>query len=230
VNAEILSGIAILETMVPGSAAFYVGYPTTIDLSSGMMNPAWGHEETWAQMANTQMGRRYGLRTTATCMATGSKWSDWQAGVQSTLMTLGNMLMPPDMLTGIGSLDGDNVYSHIEMVLDAEIYDIACKWVEGFQVRDEDIPVDTIVEVGPTGHFLDQEHTLTNMREIWRDSVMDRRSWDAWEAEERPDPTIAAEAKVRKILAEHEPAPLEPDVSAELDRILAAYERDAPEE
>ncbi len=230
VNAEILSGIAILETMVPGAAAFYVGYPTTIDLSSGMMNPAWGHEETWAQMANTQMGRRYGLRTTATCMATGSKGSDWQAGVQSTLMTIGNMLMPPDMLTGIGSLDGDNVYSHIEMVLDAEIYDIACRWVEGFKVRDEDIPVDTIVEVGPTGHFLDQEHTLTNMREIWRDSVMDRRSWDAWEAEERPDPTIAAEAKVRTILAEHEPMPLEPDVSAELDRILAAYEKDAPEE
>src|SRR5207253_2595606 len=106
-------------------------------LASGMLNPAWGHEETWAQMANTQMGRRYGLRTTATCMATGSKWSDWQAGVQSTLMTLGNMLMPPDMLTGIGSLDGDNVYSHIEMVLDAEIYDIACGWVEGFTMRDE---------------------------------------------------------------------------------------------
>jgi hypothetical protein len=32
------------------------------------------------------------------------------------------------------------------------------------------------------------------------------------------------------MLAEHEPMPLEPDVSAELDRILAAYERDAPEE
>jgi trimethylamine--corrinoid protein Co-methyltransferase len=230
VNAEILSGIAILETMMPGAAAFYVGYPTTIDLSSGMMNPAWGHEETWAQMANTQMGRRYGLRTTATCMATGSKWSDWQAGVQSTLMTLGNMLMPPDMLTGIGSLDGDNVYSHIEMVLDAEIYDIACRWVEGFKVRDEDIPVDTIVAVGPTGHFLDQEHTLTNMREIWRDSVMDRRSWDAWETAGRPDPTQAAEEKVRRILAEHEPEPLPEDVLRELDRILAAYEADAPDE
>ena len=31
-----------------------------------------------------------------------------------------------------------------------------------------------------------------------------------------------------KILAEHEPMPPEPDVSAELDRILAAYEKDAP--
>ena len=60
--------------------------------------------------------------------------------------------------------------------------------------------------------------------------VMDRRSWDAWEAADRPDPTIAAEEKVRKVLAEHEPMPLEPDVSAELDRILAAYEKDAPEE
>jgi hypothetical protein len=47
---------------------------------------------------------------------------------------------------------------------------------------------------------------------------------------ERPDPTIATEEKVRKILAEHEPMPLEPDVSAELDRIPIAYEKDAPEE
>jgi trimethylamine--corrinoid protein Co-methyltransferase len=97
-------------------------------------------------------------------------------------------------------------------------------------VRDEDIPVDTIVAVGPTGHFLDQEHTLTNMREIWRDSMMDRRSWDAWEAAERPDPTVAAEEKVRTILAEHEPEPLPDDVLLELERILAAYEADAPEE
>jgi trimethylamine---corrinoid protein Co-methyltransferase len=97
-------------------------------------------------------------------------------------------------------------------------------------VRDEDIPVDTIVAVGPTGHFLDQEHTLTNMREIWRDSVMDRRSWDAWETAGRPDPTQAAEEKVRRILAEHEPEPLPDDVLRELDRILAAYEADAPVE
>ncbi len=32
------------------------------------------------------------------------------------------------------------------------------------------------------------------------------------------------------MLAEHEPMPLETDVSAEIDRILATYERDAPEE
>lgn len=61
------------------------------------------------------------------------------------------------------------------------------------------------------------ERLKTFSRDVrFADSVMDRRSWDAWEAEERPDPTIAAEAKVRKILAE-------------LDRILAAYEKDARE-
>ena len=59
---------------------------------------------------------------------------------------------------------------------------------------------------------------------------MDRRNWDAWETEGRPDPTVAAEAKVRTILAEHEPMPLEPDVSTELGRILAAYAKDAPRE
>jgi trimethylamine--corrinoid protein Co-methyltransferase len=227
VNAEVLSGIAILETLAPGADAFYVGYPTTIDLQSGAMNAAWGAEETFSQMANTQMARRYGLPSTATCMATGSKASDWQAGVQSMLMTMANMLMPADMLTGVGSLDGDNVFSAVEMLLDAEIYDIALDWANGFRISEEDIALDVILEVGPGGHFLDSEHTLTNMKEIWRTSLMNRRNWDAWEAAGRPDPAVAAEAEVRRILAEHHPEPIATDVATELERIVDAHQSQA---
>jgi trimethylamine--corrinoid protein Co-methyltransferase len=227
VNAEVLSGIAILETLAPGADAFYVGYPTTIDLQSGAMNAAWGAEETFSQMANTQMARRYGLPSTATCMATGSKASDWQAGVQSMLMTMANMLMPADMLTGVGSLDGDNVFSAVEMLLDAEIYDIALDWANGYRISEEDIALDVILEVGPGGHFLDSEHTLTNMKEIWRTSLMNRKNWEAWNAEGRPDPTVAAEAEARRILAEHHPEPVASDVAAELERIVDAYQAQA---
>jgi len=41
---------------------------------------------------------------------------------------------------------------------------------------------------------------------------------------------VAAEEKVRTILAEHEPEPQEDDVLAELDRILAADEANAPDD
>jgi hypothetical protein len=78
-------------------------------------------------------------------------------------------------------------------------------------------------------HFLGEEHTLAHMREFWRDTFMDRRSWDDWEDQGRPDPRGAASAKAKELLATHEPDPLPEDVTAELDGIMEAYERDAVE-
>ncbi|MEZ0236065.1 MAG: trimethylamine methyltransferase family protein [Actinomycetota bacterium] len=44
------------------------------------------------------------------------------------------------------------------------------EWAEGFRFDEDDFQVDAIDEVGPAGHFLDQEHTLLNMREFWRET------------------------------------------------------------
>jgi trimethylamine--corrinoid protein Co-methyltransferase len=226
-HAEILSGMAILQSMVPGSTAFYVGYPTTLDIQSGAMNPAWSYEESLMAMASVELGRHLGFATSSTTMATGAKWPDWQTGAQTMMIALANTLSPADMLTGAGALHGDNVFSHASLLLDCEVFAMAARFGEGIAIRDEDIALDMIVDVGPGGHFLDREHTLTNMRTIWRDSLMDRRNWDAWEAEGRPDPTVGAEQRAREIVASHAPLPLAEGVAAELDAIVAAYEADA---
>jgi trimethylamine--corrinoid protein Co-methyltransferase len=226
-HAEILSGLTILQSMVPGSTAFYVGYPTTLDIQSGAMNPAWSYEESLMAMASVELGRHLGFATSSTTMATGAKWPDWQTGAQTMMIALANTLSPADMLTGAGALHGDNVFSHASLLLDCEVFAMAARFGEGISVRDEDIAVDLIVDVGPGGHFLDREHTLTNMRTIWRDSLMDRRNWDAWEAEGRPDPSVGAEERAREIVASHAPLPLDRGVAAELDAIVAAYEADA---
>jgi trimethylamine--corrinoid protein Co-methyltransferase len=228
-NAEVLSGIAILQTLVPGARTFRLDYPVTIDLQTGAMNPIWGAEETYAQMCSTQIARRYGLPSAATCMAIGGKTPDWQAGVQSMLMSFANMVMPADMLNGAGALQGSTVFSPAELLLDCEIFDIATRWAEGYSFDDEHLAVDTIVEVGPGGHFLDSPHTLAHMREIWRTSFMDKLSWDAWEIGGRPDPHAAATSKARELLTSHEPEPLPEDVAAELGRIVASHEREALE-
>lgn len=65
------------------------------------------------------------------------------------------------MLTGIGSLYGDSVSSLTELMPGAEIFDIAAPWAEGFRFDEDDFQVDSIDEVGPAGHFLDQAHALT---------------------------------------------------------------------
>jgi trimethylamine--corrinoid protein Co-methyltransferase len=228
VNAEILSGLAILQTLVPGATAFYVGYPTTIDLQSGAMNPAWSYEESLMAMAANQLGRRYGMVTGSTCMSTGGKLPDWQGGAQTMLISLSDALSPADMLSGAGGLHGNNVFSHAALLLDCEVFEMAARWAEGIRVTEEDIALEVIEAVGPAGQFLDQPHTLERMRAVWRESLMDRSSWDAWERLERPErPREAAAQRARELLASHDPRPLTDDVAAELQRIVAAHEQRA---
>jgi trimethylamine--corrinoid protein Co-methyltransferase len=179
-------------------------------------------------MAANQLGRRYGLATASTCMSTGGKRPDWQGGAQTMLISLSDALSPADMLSGAGSVHGNNVFSHAALLLDCEVFDMAARWAGGLTITDEDVALDVIEAVGPGGHFLDQDHTLERMRTIWRDSLMDRRSWDAWEETGRPDtPNEAATARARELVASHRPQPLAPDLAVELERVVRSYERQA---
>ena len=53
-----------------------------------------------------------------------------------------------------------------------------------------------------------EEATLLHMREFWRETSMNRMTWDAWELAGRPDPASAANEKAKQILETHEPLPL----------------------
>ena len=229
-NAEILSGVVILETLVPGAKTFHVSYNTTIDMNTGELNPAFGANDLFASMGSAEMGKYFELPTCHGAYGTGSKASDWQSGVQGMMGALGAVMTPTELITGIGSLYGDSVSSITEMMLGAEVFEMVAQFSDGYAFDEEAFALDTIEAVGPTGHFLDQEHTLRHMREFWRDTYMDRRSWDDWEATGRPDPRVAATEKAKEILAKHQPEPLPEDTVAELDRIMDAYERQALDE
>ncbi len=226
-NTEILSGWTILQTLVPGATSMYISYASTIDMNSGMMNPAWGGLEVFSCMATTAVARSYGVPYSVWSFAPGAKYPDWQGGAQAGMSGMAMALNPGHFINGAGSLLDDSVYSLAELVLDAELFETLVRFAEGYGFTDEDFATDTVIDVGPGGHFLDREHTLENMWTFIRDTSMDRRNWDDWEAQGRPQPPEVATEKAKKILAEHEPDPLPEDVAAELDRIMTSYESEA---
>jgi len=228
-NAEVLSGVVIMETLVPGSRTFYISYASTIDMGSGQMNPTWGGEETWLEMAGPVMARFYDIPSVHSTMGTGSLAHDWSAGAQNGISAMGSMVVAGDIMTGMGSLNADSIYSLAGLVLDCEIMEMAYQWVKGIPIDDEHLAVNVIQDVGPGGHFLGEQHTMDHMRDFRRSKVMNRLDWEGWTAAGRPTPEDAANEEVRRILAEHEPDPLPEGVEAELDRIMAAYEAEARE-
>jgi len=224
-NAEILSGIAILETMHPGAPTFYVSYATSMDLNSGTLNLGWGPEELFAEMVCTQMARRYGIPSTVGTFGTGSKLPDWQAGVQNALSGFAKVFAPGDMLTAAGSLYGDRAYSFEALVLDAEIFDLLCHFADGYSFDEDHLAFGPISKVGPGGHFLANPHTLANMRESWMSGLFERRTWEDWEEEGRPSPVDGARERAREILGSHEPLPLPDGMEDELAKVIEAQER-----
>ncbi len=133
------------------------------------------------------------------------------------------------MLSDAGSYNGSAVFSALQMILDREVADIAMRWAEGYSFDTEQLAVEVMEHVGPGGHFLGEPHALQHTRDFWRSKVMNRMTWEDWDAAGRPEPWKAAEAEVERTLTEHEPEPLSEDVTKELDRIMDSYEAEAME-
>jgi trimethylamine--corrinoid protein Co-methyltransferase len=84
-----------------------------------------------------------------------------------------------------------------------------------------------IDEVGPAGNFLAEDHTIDHMRDLWQPRLFDRGTWEDWEAGGQPSPRDRARGRARSLLASHVPLALAEGVGEELDRIVAAFSREA---
>jgi trimethylamine--corrinoid protein Co-methyltransferase len=225
-NAEILSGITILETLYPGAPTYYTAYSADMDMITGAMDGAWGPEPMLYNLATAQLARGYGLPVNIGTNGTGSKRADWQAGAQHALMLMGMLACGNVDLVGVtGGLDSSRVFSFEQVLLDCELWDVAARLLEGFPVDAEHLALDVIDAVGPGNHFLAHRHTRTHMREHWRGRFFGRETWDEWEAAGRPEPPDRARDRARELIASHEPLPLAEDVNQELQAILARATR-----
>jgi trimethylamine:corrinoid methyltransferase-like protein len=97
-------------------------------------------------------------------------------------------------------------------------YDLLC----GFEFDETDMALDVIADVGPRSHFLRQKHTRKHIRDF-RLPSLERE--DA-EGNHRDAREVALE-EFKRLNETHHPKPLPDEVLAELDRILAAAEREA---
>jgi trimethylamine:corrinoid methyltransferase-like protein len=61
------------------------------------------------------------------------------------------------------------------------------------------------------------------MHELFMPEFLDRRPYGEWETK-KDDARNWALAKARRILAEHQPDPLDPRISREFDQLIASFE------
>ena len=222
-NAEVIAGTALLQIAFPGAPVFYAAAQTASDLRNGSYTGG-GPEDFLFGAATNILADFYNIPLSMGAFATGAKEPNWQAGLEGGLSSFMASVVMSDMLLGCGFLHGSRIWSYAEMMMDCEIFSIVHKMMEGIVVNDETLAMDAIAAVGPGGHYLGQKHTRKHMRELFMPQFMDRRPYSEWEAK-KDDARDWALAKARKILKEHQPDPLDGNISKEMDRIIKSVEK-----
>lgn len=222
-NAEVISGTALLQLAYPGAPVFYAAAQTASDLRSGAYTGG-GPEDFLFGAATNVLSDFYDIPLSMGSFATGAKEPNWQAGIENSLSTFMASIVMSDMLLGVGFLHGSRIWSFAEMMMDCEIFSIVQKTMQGIEVTDETLALDTIAAVGAGGNFLTQKHTRQHMHDLFLPQFMDRRPYNEWEAK-KDDARDWALAKARKVLSAHHPEPLDARVSQEMSRIIASLEK-----
>ena len=225
-NSEIIAGIIALQLLHPGARTFYASCATTMDMRSGAA-VCGGPEDIVFQMANAQLARAYGFKSMVGTFASGSRTADWQAGAENSASGFASWVAGVDMFSGAGLLYAARVFSHAQLVLDAELFDMIASTSEGVgDPQEVDYAVDQIDEVGPGNHFLDQEYTLEHMYDVWPTEMFSHASWEDWEAAGRPIPKTKATEKAKHLIETHEPYPLPDGAEAAIQKVIDDFEKE----
>jgi trimethylamine--corrinoid protein Co-methyltransferase len=95
----------------------------------------------------------------------------------------------------------------------------------GIEVNEDTLAVDVIKAVGPNGHYLRQEHTRRYYKnEFWYPKLCDRRNYEEWVMMGKTTMKDRSVARVRDILATHQPSAIKPETQAVIEKVLAEAE------
>jgi trimethylamine--corrinoid protein Co-methyltransferase len=220
-DAEIISGTVLLQLAQPGA-------PVSHSIMHGWADPRSGSYVPYpvdarARYAPVDIAHHWGMPAFGGAFGTEShEPGTWQAAADVALDPLLIGMAGAEWVTGIG-LNRSFTLLHPEaIILDDELYHRARYALAAMEVSPETLALDVIQRVGPGGHFLREKHTRKHMRTAMIPGIAHQAGPDG----RYRDPLEVAREKVKWILGNHRPEPLEDAQRAELSRILAAADRE----
>jgi trimethylamine--corrinoid protein Co-methyltransferase len=230
VLAEVLAGVAYSQLVRAGAPVIMGAFVTSIDMNSGA--PTFGTPEaSQITYGAGQLARRLGLPYRSAGAFTGSKLPDAQAAYESANSLNAGLFSGVNfMLHACGWLEGGLVASFEKFVIDADQLGVMHKLAGGVPDDENAQAMDALREVGPGGHFLGCAHTQANFKEaFWRTQMLDYKPFETWDEEGARSTEQLAAARVKKLLADYTPPPLDPDIRAALEEYVARRKAEMPD-
>lgn len=213
-NAEQLAGVTLTQLVQPGCPVLIGPIPATADMRSGKYLGG-AVELGLCNAAITQMAHFYQLPIYNSAGMTEAKIPDIQAGMEKAQSVIQVALAGSNFIHhAAGMLEDMATIAYEQYVIDNELLGMAMRAVRGIEVSDETLALEVIDRVGPGGHHLLDDHTLRYIRteHYYPSTVFDRQERELWQQAGSSDAWERAKEITRRILAEHQPEPLNPQV------------------
>jgi trimethylamine--corrinoid protein Co-methyltransferase len=223
-NAEVVSAMVLMQLVNPGAPVYY-------SLLASVMDPRTAEyivaipQKYLCNTAAVQLAHDWGVPVLAGAFGMdATEPATWQIGRDHVYTALMVPLAGADLVTGGGMLKSSTLLVPEQIIYDDEVYHIHRLLAEGIDTGAEGLALDVISAVGPRGHYLAQKHTRRHLRDIWIPELTHPRQ--PLDGSPLPDIRGRARTRLKQILAEHRPEPLDEKLQAELQTILAAAERE----
>ena len=215
--AEILSGLVIQQLYYPGAAFIAGSMPTILDMKT--TTGSYGAPEFhFGIAASAEMADFYNVPFFGTAGCTDSQHLDMQTASEVTMAILSTALTGADIVHHFGVMNHASAISPELYVYTNEVVDMLRVYQGGIDCSDDSFLFETIKKVGPRGHYLEEDSTLCNFKQVWYSQIFDR----SLTAE------VAADSftnKIKEKTLELINAPVNPDIDPAIFPILDEHEK-----
>lgn len=219
--AEALAGIALVQTIRPGSPVVFGSFLSNTDMQSG--SPSFGTPESATGLLCTgQIARRYGLPFRSGGGLTSSQVVDAQAGYEAMMTMWPTFLAGTNfVLHAAGWLESALVSCYEKFVMDVEILRELHEVFQPLRVDEEALAYSAHQEVGQGGHFLGAVHTLERFRTcFYRPILSSTENYERWSRQGGKDAAARATEIWKKTLEEYEEPPIDESLRQELEEYV----------
>ena len=213
-NAEILSGLVIHQLAGEGAPFIYGAMPSIMDMKTTV--GSYGAVEFHLLVAAaSEIAAFYGLPFYGTAGCTDARTMDAQAVTEATMGIFSTLLSKANLIHDVGVSDHCNSVNPALVVLCDEIIEMLKHYTQGVPVDDAGLCLDVIETVGPTGAYLDQDHTFEHFHGVFYPTLFSREMSNPDESQV----TGKIRDKMRELIERPVADPLPGDLLSELDRI-----------
>jgi trimethylamine--corrinoid protein Co-methyltransferase len=220
-DAEVISAMVLIQLAYPGAPVFHAVF-------TSLMHPRTGGYISEVPTPSYIMAKQLAHAWNVPCLGGGRVSGDapvlgWQSGYEVGLGAVMSVISGAEICGIMGLVGSATTLYPEEVILDHDILHYVYEKMNNKKFDEVDEALELIKDVGPRNHFLREKHTRDNIRNFRISPLFMQKAEDG----SFRDPREVALDKFKHIVDTHNPQPLSKEVLTELDRILAAAEREA---